>query len=92
MCSIKQAPKRMKHNKAIGVKAKNWKISWSPLLTCVKKKLFLVFVTKPEGVIHFACLAVEGEVLDLKDKSIFWEVIIKKDGKEYRVQLDKHNG
>ncbi|MFH1772139.1 MAG: hypothetical protein ABH872_04910 [Candidatus Omnitrophota bacterium] len=45
-----------------------------------------------EGIIHFAKLEVDGDVVRVIDKTAFWEVMLKKDNGLYRVHIGKHDG
>lgn len=43
----------------------------------------------PQGIEHFIKFKLKGEVISLKDRQAFWEVIFKKDNKIYLLEVDK---
>jgi len=76
-----------------------WKNGWeidflSPLgyftvrITDGEKELIKRRLT-PQGIRHFVKFKLKGEIIFLKDKKAFWQVVFKKDDEKYCLQIDK---
>lgn len=57
-----------------------------------KKKEFLKERLTQEGAVHFVQLELGGEIIAIKDKVIFWDIILNKQDRNYRVRLNKKGG
>ncbi len=79
--------------------ANSWRNGWefdflSPLgyftvrITDKEKELLKRRLT-PQGIEHFIKFKIKGEIVSLKDKQAFWEVVFKKNNKLYCLEVDK---
>lgn len=47
-------------------------------------------ITK-EGAIHFVKQEIGGEIISINEKTKIWDILLKKQGKDYRIELSKHD-
>jgi len=99
---LREAKKILERNKISDAKLKNsnvWNEGWEfvfisslgrfKIRISEQKKEFLKEQLTQEGVIHFIRLELGGEIIAVKDKAEFLDIILNKQNKNYRIRLNK---
>ena len=56
-----------------------------------RRKEFVKVRLTPEGIKHFLQLELGGEVMSIKDREEFWDIVVKKKNKKFHVELTKQD-